>query len=62
MGIPEYEAKQYERKIKDGGILLSVHSRDSEEAKAVEEILEEGGATDVSSSSDAGAGRRAAGA
>src|SRR6266849_4512933 len=26
MGIPEYEAKRYEGRIKQGGILLSVHS------------------------------------
>ncbi len=25
MGIPEYEAKRYEGRVKDGGILLSVH-------------------------------------
>src|ERR1700746_2917402 len=29
MGIPEYEAKRYEGRVKDGGILLSVHSDDS---------------------------------
>src|ERR1017187_7107193 len=33
MGIPEYEAKRYEGRIKDGGILLSVHSDDSERTK-----------------------------
>ena len=33
MGIPEYEAKQYEAKLKDGHTLISVHSRDGEEAK-----------------------------
>ena len=26
MGIPEYEAKRYEGKIKAGNILISVHS------------------------------------
>ena len=26
LGIPEYEAKRYEGRVKDGGILLSVHS------------------------------------
>ena len=33
MGIPEYEAKRYEGRVKDGGILLSVHSDTSEEIK-----------------------------
>src|SRR3982074_3278920 len=38
MGIPEYEAKRYEGMIKEGGILLSVHSDNTEwtnKAKAV---------------------------
>src|SRR5229473_5824329 len=26
MGIPEYEAKRYEGRVKNGGVLLSVHS------------------------------------
>src|SRR6188768_270687 len=30
MGIPEYEAKRFEGKIKNGGILLSVHSDSSD--------------------------------
>src|SRR6187200_2590036 len=33
MGIPEYEAKRYEGKIKGGNILISVHSEDSEQTK-----------------------------
>src|ERR1700741_2091440 len=40
MGIPEYEAKRYEGRVKDGGILLSVHSDTSEEIKRAKEILE----------------------
>jgi hypothetical protein len=28
MGIPEYEAKRYEGKVKDGNILMSVHTED----------------------------------
>src|SRR4051794_16228281 len=31
LGIPEYEAKRYEGKIKGGNILISVHSEDTEE-------------------------------
>ena len=33
MGIPEYEAKRYEGRVKDGGILLSVHSDNSDWTK-----------------------------
>src|SRR3989442_11858338 len=53
MGIPEYEAKRYEGRVKDGGILLSVHSDDSQWTKKAKEILERTGAQDVSSTSEA---------
>src|ERR1035438_2796373 len=49
MGIPEYEAKRYEGRVKDGGILLSVHSDDSQWTKKAKEILERTGAKDISS-------------
>jgi hypothetical protein len=53
MGIPEYEAKRYEGRVKDGGILLSVHSDDSHWTKRAKEILERTGAQDVSSTGEA---------
>jgi hypothetical protein len=53
MGIPEYEAKRYEGRVKDGGILLSVHSDNSEWTKRAKEILEHTGAQDVSSTGEA---------
>jgi hypothetical protein len=53
MGIPEYEAKRYEGRVKDGGILLSVHSDSSEWTKRAKEILERTGAQDVSSTGEA---------
>ena len=31
MGIPEYEAKQYEGKLRDGNLLISVHTEDGEQ-------------------------------
>src|SRR3984885_1688287 len=53
MGIPEYEAKRYEGRVKDGGILLSVHSDDSAWTKKAKEILQRPGAQDVSSTGEA---------
>jgi hypothetical protein len=53
MGIPEYEAKRYEGRVKDGGILLSVHSDDSQWTKKAKEVLERTGAQDVSSTAEA---------
>jgi hypothetical protein len=49
MGIPEYEAKRYEGRVKNGGILLSVHSDNSDETKRAKLILEATGAQDISS-------------
>jgi hypothetical protein len=53
MGIPEYEAKRYEGRVKDGGILLSVHSDNSDETKRAKEILQQTGAQDISSTGEA---------
>jgi hypothetical protein len=52
MGIPEYEAKRYEGKVKDGGILLSVHSDNSEWTKKAKNILEGTNAQDISSTGE----------
>lgn len=53
MGIPEYEAKRYEGRVKDGGILLSVHSDSSEWTSRAKEILKSTGAADIASSGEA---------
>ncbi len=55
MGIPEYEAKRYEGRVKNGGILLSVHCDSSEWTKKAKKILEETGAEDVSSTGESAA-------
>ena len=47
MGIPEIEARQYEGKLKDGNILVSVHVDDSAERDRAKKILEVHGATDI---------------
>lgn len=55
MGIPEYEAKRFEGRLRNGGLLLSVHSDNSEWATKAKEILERTGAEDIASSSEASA-------
>ena len=55
MGIPEYEAKRYEGRIKEGGILLSVHADDSKWVSKAKDILKRTGAEDVASSGEASA-------
>lgn len=53
LGTPEYEAKRYEGRIRKGGILLSVHCDDSEWVKTARTILQQTGAEDISSSTEA---------
>ena len=53
MGIPEYEAKRYEGRVKEGGVLLSVHCDTSPEIDRAKEILKQTGAEDISSTGEA---------
>jgi hypothetical protein len=55
MGIPEYEAKRYEGRIKEGGILMSVHADNSDWTKKAKSVLEQTGAEDISSTGEASA-------
>jgi len=52
MGIPEYEAKRYEGRVKDGGVLLSVHCDTSDEISRAKELLKQTGAEDLSSTGE----------
>lgn len=55
LGMPEYEAKRYEGRIKQGGILLSVHCDSSDWAGRAKNILRDTGAEDIGSEGEAGA-------
>lgn len=55
LGMPEYEAKRYEGRIKHGGILLSVHCDDAAWTNLARHILESTGGEDIASSTEAGA-------
>src|SRR5215468_6465866 len=55
MGMPEYEAKRYQGLVKEGGILLSVHSDNSDWTRKAKDILERTGAEDISSTAEASA-------
>jgi uncharacterized membrane protein len=52
MGIPEFEAKRYESRLREGRILLAVHSENSEQTKRAKEIFERAGAEDIASSGE----------
>jgi hypothetical protein len=55
LGMPEYEAKRYEGRIKSGGILLSVHCDDSSWARKAKRILQQTGADDIATTGEASA-------
>jgi len=54
MGIPEYEAKRYEGRIKEGGVLLSVHCATSEDISRAKNLLKSTGADDIASAGEKG--------
>jgi hypothetical protein len=56
MGIPEYEAKRYEGRVKEGGVLLSVHCDTSEEIARAKDILKRTGADDIASAGEEAVG------
>jgi len=53
MGIPEYEAKRYEGKVKEGNLLISVHTEDSTERDRAKDIFTRAGAEDISYTGEA---------
>jgi hypothetical protein len=53
LGIPEYEAKQYEGKILNRNVLISVHTEDRNEIDKAKEILKREGAEDISYTGEA---------
>jgi hypothetical protein len=53
LGIPEYEAKQYEGKVKNGNILISVHTDDSKQRQKAKDIFERARAEDISATGEA---------
>ena len=52
MGIPEYEAKLYDGKIRGGNALISVHTDNSDQVKTAKEIYKRAGAEDIKSTSE----------
>jgi hypothetical protein len=53
LGIPEIEAKRYEGKIKQGNLLISVHTEDSDEITKAKDIFTQAGAEDVCTTGEA---------
>lgn len=49
MGVPEFEARCYDTRLKDGGVLLAVHCANAEQVSKAKELLEAGGAEEIAS-------------
>ena len=55
LGIPEFEAKRYDAKIREGNILISVHTEDGQQKEVAKDIFKRNNADDISSASEASA-------
>ena len=53
LGIPEYEAKRYEGRVKGGGVLVSAHCDTSDEIDTAKDVLKRTGAEDIASAGEA---------
>ena len=52
MGIPEYEAKRYHERLKEGNVLISVHCDDADQVRRAKEIFERNGAEDIATAGE----------
>ena len=55
LGIPEFEAKRYDAKVREGNILISVHTEDGKQKEVAKDIFKRNNADDISSASEASA-------
>ena len=58
LGIPEFEAKAYEAKIRGGNILIAVHTDNSDTEKRVKQVYEAQGAHDIAVAGDTSVPKR----
>jgi hypothetical protein len=58
LGMPEFEAKRYENRLREGGVLLAVRANNDDFAKRIKDIMQQHGAEDVSISSEASTSKR----
>jgi hypothetical protein len=53
LGMPEFEAKRYDAKIREGNILISVHADDGKQKDLAKDIFKRNHADDISTASEA---------
>lgn len=52
-GIPEFEAKRFDGKVRQGGMLVSVHVEDANQRNAARDIFQQHHADDITTGSEA---------
>jgi uncharacterized membrane protein len=58
MGIPEYEAKMYEGKVRDGNILVAVHCDNTTDQKRAQDLFKVNKASDIHCVGEAAVGKK----
>lgn len=53
LGMPEFEAKRYDAKIREGNILISVHTESGKQKDVAKEVFKRNNADDISTGSEA---------
>lgn len=53
MGMPEFEAKRYDAKLREGNILISVHAENGKLKDVAKDVFKRNNADDISSASEA---------
>ncbi|MGZ5565391.1 MAG: quinol:electron acceptor oxidoreductase subunit ActD [Limisphaerales bacterium] len=52
MGIPEYEAKRYQNRVREGRILIAVHSENADQTRSAKQIFQDSGAEDIATAGE----------
>lgn len=53
LGMPEFEAKRYDAKIREGNILISVHTESGKQKDVAKDVFKRNHAEDISTASEA---------
>jgi hypothetical protein len=53
LGMPEFEAKRYDAKIREGNILISVHAESGKQKDVAKDVFKRNNADDISTASEA---------
>lgn len=52
LGVPEFEARKYEGKVRTGSALIAIHTETNDEVARAKQIFQENGAEDITTGSE----------